>query len=156
HEARDVLVLERLVRHHVAPVTRGVPDAEEDRLVLARRALERSGSPRVPLHRIAGVLEEVGGGFGGEVVHGLKVVAGRWELVAARRLLQGERDGDAFRAASSSCSPVLYSTVALSIASSRSSPPGCQPVQHRGWIRWSCCVWSEANPHSRAALQAMW
>ena len=63
HEARGVFVLERLVRHDVAPVTRRVADAQQDRLVLALRSLERFRSPRIPVDRILGVLEEVGTGF---------------------------------------------------------------------------------------------
>ncbi len=68
HQRRRGLVLEALVLHHVAPVTRRVPDAQEDRLVLASRALERLGGPGVPVHGVLGMLEEVGAGLCGEAV----------------------------------------------------------------------------------------
>ena len=41
HQRRGGRVLERLVRHHVAPVAGRVADREQDRLVLRARALER-------------------------------------------------------------------------------------------------------------------
>ena len=64
-----LVVLERLVLHDVAPVAGGVPDREEDRLVLVPRLGERLFAPRVPVHRVVGVLQEVGTGFLGEAVH---------------------------------------------------------------------------------------
>ena len=66
---RRLLVLERLVGHHVAPVARGVADGEEDRAVLVARAGERLLPPRVPVDRVVGVLEEVRAGCFGEPVH---------------------------------------------------------------------------------------
>ena len=57
--AAVVGALERLVRHDVAPVARAVADRDEERLVLGPRALERLVAPRVPVHRVVGVLEEV-------------------------------------------------------------------------------------------------
>ena len=57
---RDAPVLERLVRHDVAPVARRVADREEDRLVLAPRCRERLVAPRIPVHRIVGVLQQIG------------------------------------------------------------------------------------------------
>ena len=59
-ERRHVRVLERLVLHHVAPVTGGVADGEEDGAVLGPAALERLLPPRIPVHGIEGVLEKVG------------------------------------------------------------------------------------------------
>ena len=56
-------VLEGLVRHHVAPVAGGVPDREEDRLVLLARASEGFFSPGVPVDGIPRVLLEIGTGF---------------------------------------------------------------------------------------------
>jgi hypothetical protein len=53
------LVLEGLALHDVAPVTRGVADREKDRLVLGLRARERLLTPRIPVHRVVRVLEEV-------------------------------------------------------------------------------------------------
>ena len=69
HQRRGRLVLERLVLHHMAPVTGGVSDREEDRFVLVARAGERLLAPRVPIHRIVGVLEEIGAGLAREAVH---------------------------------------------------------------------------------------
>ena len=60
HQRRRRVVLERLVRHHVAPVARRVADAQQDRLVFGLRALERLGRPRIPVDRIVGVLQQVG------------------------------------------------------------------------------------------------
>ncbi len=57
---REGLVLERLVGHDVAPVARGVPDAQQDR---ARRAaprlVERLRSPLLPVDRVVLVLQQV-------------------------------------------------------------------------------------------------
>ena len=58
-EPRDLRVLERLVRHHVAPVTGRVPDREEDRTVQHARPLEGLVAPGVPVDGLAGVGEQV-------------------------------------------------------------------------------------------------
>ena len=71
HQARGLRVLERLVRHHVTPVTGGVADREQDRLVLVAGARLRLVAPRVPVDRIVGVLAEVRRRFVGESIgHG--------------------------------------------------------------------------------------
>ena len=67
--AAIVRVLERLVRHHVAPVARRVADRQEDRLVLGRARRERLLAPRVPVDRVVGVLAQVRAGLAGESVH---------------------------------------------------------------------------------------
>ena len=59
HQRRGLRVLERLVRHHVAPVAGRVTDREQDRLVLCARTRERFLAPRVPVDRILGVLKQV-------------------------------------------------------------------------------------------------
>ena len=51
HRRRHVVVLERLVRHHVAPVTGRVADAEQDRHVALAGGGERLRAPRVPVDR---------------------------------------------------------------------------------------------------------
>jgi plasmid stabilization system protein ParE len=56
---RELGVLERLVRHDVAPVARGVPDAQQHRDVALTRLGERLGSPLLPVHRIVLVLQQV-------------------------------------------------------------------------------------------------
>ena len=58
--ARDRRVLERLVLHDVAPVTRRISDRQKNWLVLARRPCERFLGPRKPVDRVVGVLEKVG------------------------------------------------------------------------------------------------
>jgi hypothetical protein len=58
-EPRHLLVLEGLLLHHVAPVAGRVADREEDRLLLAARALERRGAPRIPVDGVLRVLEQV-------------------------------------------------------------------------------------------------
>jgi hypothetical protein len=69
HQLRRLVILERLVLHHVAPVAGGVADGEEDRLVLGASPLERLLAPRVPVHWVVSVLEQVGTGLTGEPVH---------------------------------------------------------------------------------------
>ena len=68
HHRRGRLVLERLVRHDVAPVTGRIADREQDRLVLGPRLLERLGAPRMPVDGVAGVLQQVGARLVGEAV----------------------------------------------------------------------------------------
>ncbi len=70
HQSRRGRALERLVRHHVAPVAGAVADREEDGPLLSPGALEGLGPPRVPVDGIPGVLEEVRAGLGREAVHG--------------------------------------------------------------------------------------
>ena len=71
HHLRGRLVLERLVRHHMAPVAGGVADREEDGPILAAGALEGLRPPRVPVDGIVRMLPEDRGwsprrgGFGG-------------------------------------------------------------------------------------------
>ena len=55
----DLVVLERLVLHHVAPVTRRVANRQEDRLVLQPRASERLFAPWIPVDRVVCVLQQV-------------------------------------------------------------------------------------------------
>ncbi len=59
HDRGHLVVLERLVGHHVAPVTRRVPDREQDRLVVGSGPGERLLAPRVPVDRVVGVLAQV-------------------------------------------------------------------------------------------------
>ncbi len=65
HEPGGIGVREALVVHHVAPVTRGVADREEDRLVARLGRLKRFGPPRVPVHRVVLVKQEIGARFVG-------------------------------------------------------------------------------------------
>ena len=65
-----LLVLEGLVRHDVAPVTCGVADRQEDGTVLGPGPGEGLLAPRVPVHRVVGVLAEIGTRLRGQSVHG--------------------------------------------------------------------------------------
>ncbi len=72
HQGRDFGILEGLVRHHVAPMAGGVTDRKQDRLILRARRLQRLLAPGVPIHRIAGVLLQIGAGLASEAVgHGI-------------------------------------------------------------------------------------
>ncbi len=59
-DLRDGIVLKRFVLHHMAPVARGVADGKKNRLVFGARLLEGLRPPRIPVHRIGGVLEQIG------------------------------------------------------------------------------------------------
>ncbi len=54
------LVLETLLTEHVAPMTRGVADAQVNRLVFRPRVLESCASPGIPIDGIVRVLLQVG------------------------------------------------------------------------------------------------
>ncbi len=72
HQLGGGRVGERLVLHHVAPVARRVADREQDRQVLGARAGEGLVAPRVPVHRVLGVLQQVRGRLAREAVrHGV-------------------------------------------------------------------------------------
>src|SRR2546422_1014670 len=67
-EPGGLVIFERLVLHHVAPVARRVPDGEEDRSVLGAGAGKGVRAPRVPVDGVVLVLEEVGARLLGEAV----------------------------------------------------------------------------------------
>ena len=69
-DPRDVFVLERFALHHVAPVAGGVTDREKNRLVFLAGLVERLLAPRIPIHRIVRVLQQVGTFFVKETVGG--------------------------------------------------------------------------------------
>ena len=77
HLRRDVGVLEGLVRHHVAPVTRRVPDRQQHRLVLGACLGERFVAPRVPVDRVVRMLAQVGRCLVLEPVHASQARAAR-------------------------------------------------------------------------------
>ena len=60
HYEGDLVVLEGLPLHNVAPVARRVADAEEYGLVLLAGLLQGLLSPGIPVHRVVGVLHQVG------------------------------------------------------------------------------------------------
>ena len=56
----DLLILEAFVRHHMTPVAGAVTDAQKDRLILLFGPAERLLVPRVPVHGIFRVLQQIG------------------------------------------------------------------------------------------------
>ena len=67
---RGLVVLERLVRHDVAPVAGGVADAEQHGHVPRARLLEGVVAPLPPVDRVVGVLEQVRAGGACQAVAG--------------------------------------------------------------------------------------
>ena len=55
----DFLILERLVGHHVAPVTGCIPDGQEDGFAEAFGLGKSLGSPLPPVDRIVLVLQQI-------------------------------------------------------------------------------------------------
>jgi hypothetical protein len=72
HLRRDRRVLERLVRHDMAPVTGGIADRQQDRPVAALRLRQRLRPPGPPVDGVAGVLQQIGRGRAGEPVSFLR------------------------------------------------------------------------------------
>ena len=68
HERRNGLILEGLPLHHMAPVAGGVADAQKNRSVQGFCQAQRLFSPGMPVHRIPGVLEQVGARFVAQAV----------------------------------------------------------------------------------------
>ena len=57
------LIIETLLFHDMTPVTGGISDREEDGPVLAPRSCKSLFTPGMPLDRVVGVLQQIGGGF---------------------------------------------------------------------------------------------
>ena len=74
HDLGDVRVLEGLPLHHVAPVASRVADREQNRLVLSLGAGQGLLAPGVPVHRVVGVLPEIGARLVDEAVRVLRSV----------------------------------------------------------------------------------
>ena len=96
-QARHLHIVETLHLHHMAPVAGAVADGQEHRLVLGLSGGEGLLAPGIPVHRIVGVLEQVGGVLQNQAVDedgaaigvhkaGARVVAAG---LARRRLPQG-------------------------------------------------------------------
>ena len=117
HHLGDVRVLERLPLHDVAPVARGIADAEEDWLALLLRPRQRLRPPRVPLHGVVRMLLQVGAGLVDQSIwHGPYLIpsasAGeRGRSPRACRRAPGPRDEDSCRALSKSRRSRLPKTV---------------------------------------------
>src|SRR5205823_7812426 len=76
HERRvehsgDIRILERLVRHDMAPVARRIADGQKNRLVLDTSLAERFVAPRKPVDRVVGVLKKIRTVLAGESIHRL-------------------------------------------------------------------------------------
>ncbi len=59
HRRRHLVVLERFMGHHVAPMARRVPDAQQHRHVAGAGLGERLVAPWVPIDRIVAMLTQV-------------------------------------------------------------------------------------------------
>ena len=68
HHGGGRRVLERFVRHDVAPVARRITDGQKDGFVLAAGLVEGLLAPRIPIDRVVRVLEQVGRFFPGQPV----------------------------------------------------------------------------------------
>ena len=68
HERGDLLVLERFPLHDVTPMTSGIPDRQEQGLILILGQPERFLTPGIPIHRVVGMLQQVGACFVNETV----------------------------------------------------------------------------------------
>ena len=60
HQRGNVFVLKGLVRHNVAPVARRIANAQQNRFVFSLGFGKSLCAPRVPVHRVVGMLEQVG------------------------------------------------------------------------------------------------
>jgi hypothetical protein len=85
HQRSDIAILERLVRHHVTPVTRRVTNRQQDRLALALRAVERLAAPWIPIDRIIRVLEKVRARLAREAVGHRTSAATRTRILPGRQ-----------------------------------------------------------------------
>jgi hypothetical protein len=72
HEVGDALILEALMRHHMAPMAGRVAHREQDRLVVALRLGQSVLAPDPPVHRVHPVLQQIGGSGFAELVLGVR------------------------------------------------------------------------------------
>ena len=80
HHRGGVGILEGFMRHHMAPVTGGVADGEQDRAVARLRLGERFEAPGAPMHGIVRVLQQIRRGLIAEQIF----FAGHFVLLRAR------------------------------------------------------------------------
>ncbi|OQB35206.1 MAG: hypothetical protein BWY09_02395 [Candidatus Hydrogenedentes bacterium ADurb.Bin179] len=71
HKGSEHFILKGLPLHDMTPVTGRITDGKKNRLVLIPGQCKRLFIPRMPVHGIAGMLQEVGTGFTGKAVHPL-------------------------------------------------------------------------------------
>lgn len=60
HQLGDLRILEDLPFHHMAPITGGITDGEQNRLVFLPRLGKRFLAPRIPVDRVMRVLQQIG------------------------------------------------------------------------------------------------
>ena len=83
HDRRGAVVLEALMRHHVAPMAGGIADREQDRLARALGFRQRLVAPGPPVHRVVLVLEEIGARLAREPVRSaVLAVCSTWGVAA--------------------------------------------------------------------------
>jgi len=85
HEGSDFRVFKGFALHHMAPVAGRVADGEEDRLVFRAGLCERLFAPRIPVHRIVGVLEEIRRFFFREPVGVLRAFGGGFRCLCGEQ-----------------------------------------------------------------------
>ncbi len=70
HQRRGSGVLERLMGHHVTPVTGRVAHRQQDRLVFFPRPVQGFRAPWIPVHRVIRMLQQIRAGLGSKMVGG--------------------------------------------------------------------------------------
>jgi hypothetical protein len=68
HNGRHFLAFERLVRHDVAPVASRVTDGKKDWFVFLASPRKSVFTPRMPINRVIGVLEQIRGFLPGKAI----------------------------------------------------------------------------------------
>ena len=63
HHFGGGFILEGFMCHHVAPMAGGIADGQQNGFVLGARPGQRRFAPGIPLHRVAGMLQQVRAGF---------------------------------------------------------------------------------------------
>ena len=82
HHRRGGVVLEGFVCHDMAPMAGGVAHREQDGLVLGARQREGHFTPRMPIHRILRMLQEIGARLAGKSIQ-LSIPLGRERMARA-------------------------------------------------------------------------
>ena len=63
HDPGDRLVLKRFPLHDMTPMAGGIADGEQNRSIQLRRLGQGLRSPGIPIHRVIGMLQEIGTGL---------------------------------------------------------------------------------------------
>ena len=64
----DLFLIAPATANTIAKMAGGIADRQQDRLVLGARFDQRLRAPGIPVHRVGGVLQEIGAGFAREPV----------------------------------------------------------------------------------------